>query len=900
VDPHRFLRAKELLLQALELPEKQRPGFVEDRCGADAELRDEVLSLLQQEDRPASIVDEGPLASGAGLRLGSVIERLRGSASGQARSHPESIGPYRVLGVLGEGGMGIVYHARQDEPIQREVAIKVIRRGMDTERIVARFAWEKRSLARMDHPHIASVLDAGSDASGRPYFVMQLTPGAPITRYCDEHRLGLPERLQLFLKVCRAIQHAHQRGVLHRDLKPSNVLVRDVEGEAVPSVIDFGISKALLPEAEEDVLTLEGQRIGTPAYMSPEQVRSELESIDVRSDVYSLGVILYELLTGRHPLGAAATSFDASADLHDVTGPQAPSTAATQGEQTEELARLRNLTSRRLRRELSGDLDNICLMAVRPERERRYASVAHLVEDVERHLAGQPVRARPASWGYRLGKFVRRHRVGASLAAAATLFVILGIGFLLYHADRLGQERDRARTAETLAHQEAQTASEIAEFLEGLFNPVDPGEEGAADATARELLDRGAARIREELADQPAVRGRLLRVVGRVYQGLGLHGEAEDLLVESISALASADQDEELEGELGASMLLLGTTLHDQGRYDESEAMYRAAAKALGEAHGERSAERAEAISYLAVSVQAQGRLAEAVDLVREALDLNIERKGPDDPEVAWARNTLGYIYYKQGKLHEAETEFRRALQSQQLTLEGDHPDVANSLNNLGGMHLELGHLEEAATEFEEALAMYQRIYAEDHPALARAKQNLGRTLLARGELERARDLLEAAYASNVALLGPEHPSTTRTLLVLAQLHTETGEPERAESELKACLRTRRERDGDGSLAVMEAQAALGKFYLRSGQPARACDRLETVERDYAARYPPDHFELAKVRVDLAAAWLATGDTARAVTKLETAVPVLESCYGLEDARTLHAKDLLRGADETR
>ena len=452
MDPARFLRVKEVLVEALARQAGERGAYLDAACAGDAELRAEVDDLLSRDDAPAPVVEHG-------IDSARVAQVLSSGAVPERGPIPETIGPYRITGVLGEGGMGVVYRGRQEEPIVREVAVKVLRRGLDTERVLERFAWERRTLALMDHPHIARILDAGSAADGRPYVVLELVDGEPITHWCREQNLSLDARLDLMIRVCRAVQHAHDRGVLHRDLKPSNVLVRQVDGAAVPSVIDFGIAKAL--EATDLELTVAGQVVGTPAYMSPEQRSGDPSRVDVHSDVYALGVMLYELLTGTRP-----------GDEDTPTGggdTPRPSRAAKPAGDDAGVP---------WRRRLRGDLDCICLMAVRPEPERRYPSALALAEDLQRYREGRPVLASPDSLAYRLGKSARRHPVWVALAAAATIFAVAGVVFLGYHADRLQKERTRALEAEQLARQEEQAASGIAGFLEGLFTEIDP-EQGA-------------------------------------------------------------------------------------------------------------------------------------------------------------------------------------------------------------------------------------------------------------------------------------------------------------------------------------------------------------------------------------------------------------------------------------
>ncbi|MBK7673082.1 MAG: serine/threonine protein kinase [bacterium] len=415
MDAARYQRVKAALVGALERHGAERAAWLDEVCGGDAALRAEVEDLLARDRSAPGLIDRGlPDAAAA-------VQALAAEAA-PPMPPPANIGPYRITGVLGEGGMGTVYRGEQDVPIRREVAVKVLRRGLDTGRILERFAWERRTLERMDHPHIARILDAGTAADGRPYVVLELIVGEPVTRWCESHALPTPARIDLMVAVCRAVQHAHDRGVLHRDLKPGNVMVREIDGRPVPCVIDFGIAKALDPT--DGMLTMTGLPIGTPAYMSPEQRAGDTARIDVRSDVYALGVILYELLAGARPFADAAATGDV---------PPPPS------------RRLRSdTTGARAIRALRGDLDHICLMAIRHEPERRYASAGALADDLERYRQGRPVQASGDAWSYRLRKAARRHPVATAAAVAVTVFALSGAGFLVWHSDRLEHERARA------------------------------------------------------------------------------------------------------------------------------------------------------------------------------------------------------------------------------------------------------------------------------------------------------------------------------------------------------------------------------------------------------------------------------------------------------------------------
>jgi len=482
-----------------------------------------------------------------------------------AASQPPSgqlVGPYRLVRQLGEGGMGAVWEAEQLAPVRRTVALKLLKAGMDTRQVLARFEAERQVLALMQHPGIAQVFDAGMTSVGRPYFVMEYVDGVRITRYCDQAQLGVPERLRLFQQVCDAVQHAHQKGVIHRDIKPSNVLVATRNGVPQPKVIDFGLAKLIASEVKHVTLTEVGTVLGTPAYASPEQMSFGTIDVDTRSDVYSLGVLLYELLVGIIPSGE-----------HEPTRPS--TRISTLGEHGLELARMRGTDVSALRCQLRGDLDWIVIKALEKDRSQRYTSPAELARDTQRYLEHEPVLASPPGAAYRLRKFVRRHRVGTAFGTVLALLVIAFAVTSAIQVKRIGSERDRA------THEAAKAAS-ISRFLQDTLGSADPWQTGS-DISVRETLKRAADKIDVSFKDQPLVAAAIHHTLGNTYIGLGRLDEAEREIRAALQTRIAL---------LGHEHIDVAESLADLGDLYQARADFDAAVKANGEALDIRSEER--------------------------------------------------------------------------------------------------------------------------------------------------------------------------------------------------------------------------------------------------------------------------------------------------------------------
>lgn len=934
--PERFREVKEALLRARALASPERAAFLDELEARDPALRREVASLLAAEERPAAIVETGVVDAMAGLPASAVGGRM-----------PERIGPYRLREVLGEGGMGVVYRAEQERPIRREVALKVIRGRFAPDWVVSRFDAERQALALMNHPNIARVYDAGADETGHPWFAMELVPGVPLTDYCDGERLETRARLALFLQLCDAIEHAHQKGVIHRDLKPSNVLVGGHGGERVLKVIDFGIAKALDPGVPVvGDMTRTGHVVGTPSYMSPEQAGAIPAPVDTRSDVYALGVMLYELLCGTRPFepsGEEVSPLEIRRTLGERE-PQRPSarlaTTERSGEAGERIARTRGTSTARLRRQLSGDLDNIVLMALRREPDRRYASVERFAADVRRHLDGLPVAARPDTWRYRTGKFVRRHSAGVTVAAAAAVLLVVFVVALIVQSGRLADERNRAVLAErearinaARAREEADAAKATAKFLAGLFDGADPDAAGGREVTARELLDRGARQLNAELRGRPALRGRLLVALGEVYVKLADYPRAQALAESAYAALheVAAPRDEDL----AAALDLLSGVAHDR-RDMPASAKYAREVVALRRRTSPHSVELATSLADLAIPLRAMGQYAEAESLLREALDIHRTTVPVDSGEVAWDLNMLGYVLYSRGDLAEAERRFRGALAIQRRTLTAPHSELAATVNNLGGILLARGRPKQAESQFRDALDQYRALYGERHPATGRGYGNLARALADQGRTAEALALFRHSLAAVLAGVEPMSDFVAGALQSLGNARRDLGDFAGADSCLRAALALRRGNLADRSgrefasvqlslaelaldrghgaeavtlarrafgpqteglqsddLRVADAKRVLGQALVADGEPAAAEPLLRDV-RDVVERVlEPGDWRIDRARVALGACTLGLGRTAEARPLLEQGAKGLRAALAPDDVRRRRAEALL-------
>ncbi len=905
--PDRWREVDELFARALELPEGARGEFLGRACAGREELRGQVEGLLAADAAAATFLE------------GGAEREVTGPATAK-------VGPYRLIRRVREGGMGAVFEAvRDDDEYQRRVAVKLLRGGLGGAEAALRFRAERQILAQLEHPNIARLYDGGRTEEGSPYLVMEFIEGWPIDEYCARNRLTVEARLELFRAVCLAVQHAHQNLLVHRDIKPGNILVT---ADGVPKLLDFGIAKPLAPGPSplDLQVTRTGLRPMTLAYASPEQVRGG--PITTGTDVYGLGVLLYELLTGRPPFGAGDTG---PAELERAIlerEPRRPSEivlAAGEPPETQP-----PLAPAELARRLRGDLDNIVLTALRKEPERRYSSVEQLAEDVRRHLRQLPVRARPDTLAYRTGKFVSRHRLGVTVAAALAAVVIGLLATVVLQARRVAHQSAVAEQRRAEAALERDKAERALAFLVDLFETADPGEGLGETVTARQILDSGAARLSRELAGQPVLRATLLDAIGRVYVGLGLYAEAQPLLEEALAARRRAlgathpevaaslhnlallhQHNGELaeaetlyrralalrRGRLGGAhpdvavtLARLGDVVRRLGRNDEAEPLLRQALAIHRRTLGPQHPEVAEDLAALAELEQNRGNYSAAERLQREGLAIRRRVHGDDHIAVAEALSRLSSPLSDQARYAEAADLLRQALAIQRRLLDPEHPDIAGTLNDLAFTVQRNGDHRGAEALYREALAHNRRRLAPDHPQLATNLNNIGSAVMFQGRLDEAEALQREALAIRRRAYGESHPEVAQSLSNVAEVLRRKRDFPAAERFQRQALAMLRATVGEDHLLVSHPLIGLGNILTDAGDLAGAEQALREGLELRRRHLAPGHWIIASAEGKLGACLLARGRYAEAEDLLARSHRTLAAQFGDDDSRVVEAR----------
>lgn len=707
---------------------EERNRFVESACGENHEMKLRVQRLLASHDRAEGFLESA--APGlAGLSQQMAVQRSFDVSPGS------TIGAYRIVKQIGEGGIGTVFLAEQSEPVRRSVALKVIKLGMDTQQVIQRFEAERQALALMNHPNIARVFDAGTTAIGRPYFVMELVEGVPISDYCDSNQLDIKARLALFVQVCQAVHHAHQKGLIHRDIKPGNVLVSTVDDQPVAKVIDFGIAKATGAQARDKTLfTQDKQLIGTIEYMSPEQAEGSLD-IDIRTDVYSLGVVLYELLTGRTPFEGSDLRSKAYGEMQRIireTEPQKPSTRLSKLDTLAELARQRGINPRELNSAIKGELDWIVMKCIEKDRGRRYESAAALAADVHHYLSNEPVSAAAPSRMYRARKFVRRHR-GPVIASVAVLLALIGgiigttVGLIGQARQRAIAERERSESQrqEKLAKEQTAVAEAVQKFQSDMLASADPGKLLGDKVTVLQAISAAVKELDDgKLKDRPLVEAAVRDTIGNTLRDLGRHELAEPNLRKAVE-LRQANLPSGTRA-IAQSMENLAILLDRLQKYDEGERMHREAIRIFSALDPPDEQNIATALNNLAGVARSQNKLPEAEKYTREALSVYRRILPADHSFIAISLSNVAQLLLLQGKFAEAEPIAREALAALRKNLPAGHPNIGAALSTMYGLLERQGKIAEAEPFAREANEIFSAALPADHPNRAMTSKSLG------------------------------------------------------------------------------------------------------------------------------------------------------------------------------
>jgi eukaryotic-like serine/threonine-protein kinase len=919
-------RVRDVFLAAVELPPEQRPAYLAEACGGDADLRAEVDRLLAANADPDSILEPPPPttadATAAFVASHPGTVELPGRTRAAAAFDPDApqptqmataacgtdggtatfdqpdpdaataaepgvpapraarvptdegigtviAGRYRLVEVIGEGGMGSVYLASQTEPVKRQVALKLIKTGMDSRGVLARFDAERQALALMDHPNIARIYDGGLTPAGQPFFVMELVKGVPLTQYCDQQRLTVKARLELFVAVCQAVQHAHQKGIIHRDLKPGNVLVTEVDGRPTPKVIDFGVAKATEQNLTEMSFSDTGAIVGTPTYMSPEQADPSSMDIDTRTDIYALGVMLYELLTGSPPLEAKDFRRGAILEMLRMVrevDPPRPSTKLSTAEALPNIAANRSIEPARLAKLLHGELDWVVMKALEKDRTRRFETANGFARDIQRYLADEVVEARPPSRGYRLKKFVKRNKIqviAASLVFLTLVGGIVGTSFGMLAAQR-AQKAEAVQRAKADDQRDKAVAAEartrtIDEFLtKDLLTQAEPANNAVEDkVTLLEVLDRAAGKVGTRFTDQPGLEEYLRWTIANVYHSLASWDKAES---QTRSLLDSARKRDPRSAESYKYQGFLAHILWHRGRTDsEVLEMAETAVKGLERTLGPDDPDTQSAINNLALAYEATGRLPEAIALLERVRDVSIAKLGPDHVNTLTVLANLAAFYKKANQLEKSVPLFEDVVKRQEATLGREHPNTQMTRSNLGFIYFVLNRPKEAIPLLEEVYRASKK-----HPEFRGIAPVLIDAYRKAGQAKQALPLLEEKLAATKANLGPDDPETLSVLQVLATTYREANQPDKSVPLFEDVLKRREAKFGRQDLATQRTVATLGVAYKDVGRLKEAIQLLEEAHQA-AKRFP----ELRWVDGPLIDAYQKAGENAKLADLLQ-------------------------------
>ncbi|MFZ4573578.1 MAG: tetratricopeptide repeat protein [Phycisphaerales bacterium] len=824
------------------------------------------------------------------------------------------IGPYKLLQLIGEGGFGSVFMAEQEKPVQRRVALKVIKLGMDTRQVVARFEQERQALAMMEHPNIARVLDAGATETGRPFFVMELVKGEPIVAYCDRNNLSVQERLELFAQVCNAVQHAHTKGIIHRDIKPSNILVSTQDGRPHTKVIDFGIAKATASKLTEKTLFTEHKAlIGTPEYMSPEQAEGNLD-IDTRTDVYSLGVLLYELLTGTTPFEGTALRSAAYAEIQRIireVEPPRPSTRLSNNTDTiGSVAAQRRSEPRKLGTLVRGELDWIVMKALEKDRQRRYETASGLGMDIMRYLGGEAVLAAPPSTAYRFKKFIRRNRSVVLAGSAVAAALLIGVVAFAWQAKIAGEQRDlaieaqhaadtqrdRAVKAEGETSKRAAELKLVADFQADMLARIDPvlaGLQLSADIRAQFIASLGAPEgARTEASIPEAERAAELAAFDRQWARINAADAARNLIDRTVLKPAVASIDAKFKGQplVDASLRQsVASVYRGLGLFDAALPLLRTALDTRKRVLGEDNPDTLASTNNMGLLFEYQGDLARAEPYLRDSLERFRRVLGNDHRDTLSAINNLGYLLEDLGKLAEAEPLYREALEGRRRVLGNDDSDTLISVNNLGFLLMSQSKPAEAEPYLREAYESRKRVLGEDDPETLVPLNNLGLVLQQQGKLSEAEPFYRKSLAKRRQLLGEEHPQTLTALHNMGFLLSAQGNLAESESHYRDVLEKRRRLLGDRHPHTLASINGLASVLRAQGKLAEAEPLAREVLTSLRTTVGEEHLNTLSSMMNLGALLQAQGKLSEAEPFLREATDKSRRALGDEHQVTLKA-----------
>ncbi len=838
---NRWDKIQEIFQNALELPEEERPGYLDTACSEDTTLRSEVISLVESHESSNRFLE-----STVGLHaFNAFVQDQTRQLIG------DQVGKYKIVREIGRGGMGAVYLAeRADDQFRKEVAIKLVQPGMGPDQI-GRFHRERQILAELSHTNIGSLIDGGTTPTGIPYLVMDYVEGLPIDEFCDNNRLTLIQRLLLFRTVCSAVQYAHQNLIVHLDIKPSNILVTS---DGVPKLLDFGISKLLSPDSLSDAAerTVTVLRRMTPEYASPEQIRGE--PLNIASDIYSLGVLLYQILTGHLPYHFKNREALEVARIVCEEQPERPSSAITRTIVLKEALPepvhvLRATTPERLQRQLSGDLDNILMMALRKEPARRYVSVDQFSEDIRRHIESLPVSARKDTIRYRSGKFISRHKAGAAAVLLVLISLIAGIITTTWQARIARQERDRARL-------EARKAEQINTFVQSMLSSADP-EASGKDVTVAEILEEASNRVDSELKGQPEIAAEVKTTLAKTYMGLGLYEAAEPLLRSALDLRIKLHSEQSPEVALSLNHLALA--IESKGDLETAEPMFRKSLAIIQAIHGEEHEYAAMVLNNLGELLLLKGDLTGAEQAHRKELAIRRKIFGNESVAVAESLNDLGVVLGTKGNFKEAEQLQREALRIIRKIRGSDHLEVASALSAIAALISERDP-NEAKKMFNESIAIREKKLGSSHPQVAWTQYNYAHLIYDEGNYQDAEAILNQILLLRGTTLPENHSLIHSSLQLMGRVLSDKGDPAKAEPFLRESLELRKKTLPEGHWLIASSQSALGDNLTKLKRYKEAEELLVTAAESLEKSLGKDHQRtretvqsLTKLRKEMAA-----------------------------------------------